>query len=93
MPLKMRPIGLGSGAYKDNVDYNVFSGEWLIGRIYERNGFPDEVRFFWSLHGVVLTRPPSIHTDGTPANREGAKAQFQKSWDARKAWAKPEEVP
>jgi putative tryptophan/tyrosine transport system substrate-binding protein len=34
MPLKMRPIGLGSGAYKDNVDYNVFSGEWLIGRIY-----------------------------------------------------------
>jgi len=63
MPLKMRPIGLGSGAYKDNVDYNVFSGEWLIGRIYERNGFPDEVRFFWSLHGVVLTRPPSIHTD------------------------------
>ena len=40
MPLKMRPIGLGSGAYKDNVDYNVFSGEWLIGRIYERNGFP-----------------------------------------------------
>jgi hypothetical protein len=51
------------------------------------------VRFFWSLHGVVLTRPPSIHTDGTPANREGAKAQFQKSWDARKAWAKLEEVP
>ena len=70
MPLKMRPIGLGSGAYKDNVDYNVFSGEWLIGRIYERNGFPDEVRFFWSLHGVVLTRPPSIHTDGTAANLE-----------------------
>ena len=31
--------------YQDNVDYSVFSGEWLIGR-YERNGFPDEVRFF-----------------------------------------------
>jgi hypothetical protein len=58
------PTGLGHGVYKDNIDYNVFSGEWLIGRIYERNGFPDEVRFFWSLHGVVLTRPPSIHTDG-----------------------------
>ena len=43
MPLKMRPTGLGSGTYKDNVDYSVFSGEWLIGRIYERNGFPDEV--------------------------------------------------
>ena len=45
MPLKLRPTGLGSGTYKDNVDYSVFSGEWLIGRIYERNGFPDEVRF------------------------------------------------
>jgi hypothetical protein len=43
MPLKMRPTGLGSGTYKDNVDYSVFSSEWLIGRIYERNGFPDEV--------------------------------------------------
>ena len=52
MTLKMCPTGLGSGTYKDNVDYSVFSGEWLIGRIYERNGFPDEVRFFWSLHGV-----------------------------------------
>ena len=93
MPLKMRQTGLGSGTYKDNVDYSVFSGEWLIGRIYERHGFPDEVRFFWSLHGVVLTRPPSIHTDGTRANREGAKAQCQKSWDARKAWANLEEVP
>ena len=27
MPLKMRQTGLGSGAYQDNVDYNVFSGE------------------------------------------------------------------
>ena len=64
MALTMRHAGLGHGVYKDNIDYNVFSGEWLIGRIYERNGFPDEVRFFWSLHGVVLTRPPGIHTDG-----------------------------
>jgi hypothetical protein len=89
----MRPTDLGQGVYKDSIDYGVFSGEWLIGRIYERHGFPDEVRFFWSLHGVVLTRPPSIHIDGTPANREGAKARFQKSWDARKAWAKMEEAP
>jgi hypothetical protein len=46
MALTMRPTGLGSGAYQDNIDYNIFSGEWLIGRIYERNGFLDEVRFF-----------------------------------------------
>ena len=39
MALTMRPTGLGSGAYQDNVDYNVFNGELLIGRIYERKGF------------------------------------------------------
>ena len=87
------PTVLGSGAYKDNLDYSVFSGEWLIGRIYEREGFPDEVRFFWSLHGVVLTPPPSVHTDGFAPTLDGAKAQFQKSWDAWKAWAKLEEAP
>jgi hypothetical protein len=87
MPLKLRPTGLGSGIYQDNIDYNIFSGEWLIGRIYERNGFPDEVRFFWSLHGVVLTRPPGIHTDGHAPTLDDAKAHFQKSWDAWKAWA------
>jgi hypothetical protein len=76
------PTGLGSGAYKHNVYYSVFSGDWCIGRIYERHGFPDAVRFFWSLHGVVLTRPPSVHTDGHAPTLEEAKEQFQKSWDA-----------
>ena len=52
MALKMRPTGLGHGVYKDAVDYAVFSGDWNIGRIYERRGFSDAVRFFWSLHGV-----------------------------------------
>jgi hypothetical protein len=26
MTLKMRPTGLGSGSYKDSIDYSVFSG-------------------------------------------------------------------
>ena len=52
----------------------------MIGRIYERNGSPDEVRFFWSLHGVVLTRPPSVNTDDAAATLDEAKAHFQKSW-------------
>ena len=34
-----------------------------------------------------------MHTDGTAANLEEAKAQFQKSRDAWKAWAKMEEAP
>jgi hypothetical protein len=40
MALTMRPTGLGSGAYQDNIDYNIFSGEWLIGGIYERKRLP-----------------------------------------------------
>ena len=54
MTLTMRPTGLGHGVYKDAIDYAVFSGAWNVGRIYERRGFSDAVRFFWSLHGVVL---------------------------------------
>ena len=41
MPLKMRPTGLSSGFYKDDVDYSVFCGEWCIGRIYEKHSSPD----------------------------------------------------
>jgi hypothetical protein len=52
MALTMRPTGLGHGVYTDCIDYSVFAGAWNIGRIYERRGFSDAVRFFWSLHGV-----------------------------------------
>jgi hypothetical protein len=38
MVLTMRPTGLGHGVYKDNIDYNIFSGEWEVGRIYETRG-------------------------------------------------------
>ena len=106
MALTMRPTGLGHGVYKDDIDYSVFSGVWLIGRIYERKGFPDDVRFFWSLHGLVLTRPPDIRTDGhTPsleaanlrtdnrvATLEAAKVEFEATWRQWLAWAKLGEV-
>ena len=44
------------------------------------------------MHGIVLTRPPRIRTNGSAASLEEAKAEFQKSWDAWKAWAKLEET-
>jgi hypothetical protein len=46
MALTMRPTGVGHGVYKDGIDYGIFSGDWLIGRIYRRKGFPNDVRFF-----------------------------------------------
>ena len=88
MALTMRPTGLGSGIDKDRADYSVFCGEWNIGRIYEVRGGPDHLRWFWSftLHGP-MTRSDRV------ATLDDAKAQFQKSWVAWKAWAKLEEVP
>jgi hypothetical protein len=40
MPLKLRPSDLNSGIDKDRLDYIVFSGQWNIGRIYQREADP-----------------------------------------------------
>jgi hypothetical protein len=45
MTLTMRATGLGHGVYKASIDYSIFAGAWNIGRIYERRGFSDAVRF------------------------------------------------
>jgi hypothetical protein len=88
MPLKLRPTGLGSGIDKDRPDYTVCTGEWEIGRIYETRGGPDNLRWFWSMNANgPMTR------SGRVATLEDAKAQFRKSWDAWKEWAKLDEVP
>jgi hypothetical protein len=86
MALKLRSTGIGSGIETDRADYTVFTGEWEVGRIYQTRGGPDSLRRFWSL---------TIWSDDTLRSRgdlEEAKAQFRKSWDAWKAWAKLEEV-
>ena len=87
MALKMRPTGLGHGVYKDRQDYTVYSGGWDIGRIYESRGGPEHLRWFWSF----AVQGPMTRADKV-ATLEEAKAQFQKSWDAWKAWAKMEEA-
>ena len=51
-------------------------------------GGPDNLRWFWSM----TVNGPMTRADRV-ATLEEAKAQFQKSWDAWKAWAKLEEVP
>src|SRR5207342_1967563 len=87
MALKLRPTGLGSGIDKDRPDYTVVTGEWEVGRVYETRGGPDNLRWFWSM----TVNGPMTRSDRV-ATLEEAKAQFQKSWDAWKAWAKMEEV-
>jgi hypothetical protein len=78
MALTMRPTGLGSGAYKDNVDYNIFSGEWLIGRIYEVRGGPEHLQWFWAMR--FPSKPESLRTDNCVATLEAAKAEFEANW-------------
>jgi hypothetical protein len=87
MVLTMRPAGLSSGIDQDRTDYTVFCGEWNIGRIYETRGGPDNLRWFWSM----TVNGPMTRADRV-ATLEEAKAQFQKSWDEWKAWAKLSEM-
>jgi hypothetical protein len=49
---------------------------------------PNSLRWFWS-----LTVDGPMTRSGREATLKEAKAQFQKSWDAWKAWAKLEETP
>ena len=87
-PAAARSTGLGSGIDKDRPDYTVYCGRWDVARIYETRGGPDSLRWFWSM----TVNGPMTRSDRV-ATLEEAKAQFQKSWDAWKAWAKLEEVP
>ena len=90
MALTMRSAGLSSGIDQDRADYTVFCGQWNIGRIYEVRGGPDHLRWFWALH--FPSKPESLRTDNRVATLEAAKAEFEASWEAWKAWAKLEEV-
>ena len=69
--LILRPTGLGSGIDKDRPDYTVYCGGWAVGRIYERRGGPDSLRWFWS---STVTCP--VTRSGRVATLEEAKAQF-----------------
>ena len=85
MAFTMRPTGLGSGIDKDRPDYTVVAGEWPHLRNTPRS----------RQSALVLVddrNGPMTRSDRVAALEE-AKAQFQKSWDAWKAWAMLEEVP
>jgi hypothetical protein len=88
MPLKLRPTGLGSGIDKDRQDHTVYSGGWTLGGLTKARGGPEHLRWFWSF----AVQGPMTRSNRVPTLEE-ARAQFQKSWDAWKAWAKLEEVP
>ena len=83
---------MAHGIDKDRADYTVFSGEWNIGRIYEVRR---RSRFICGGFGrcTFPSKPESLRTDNRVATLEAAKAEFEASWEAWKAWAKLKEAP
>jgi hypothetical protein len=87
----MRPTGLGHGVYADAIDYNVFSGEWCIGRIYEQRTGPKGLRWFWALHAPGGRE--TLRASNRVATLEVAKAEFEGELEAMEGVAKMEEAP
>ena len=90
MALKMRPTGLDHGVYKVVPDYSIRCGEWCIGRIYETQTGPADLRWFWALHAP--SKPGSMRTSNQVATLDQAKAEFEASWKQRKPWAGLEQM-
>ena len=59
MPLTMRPTGLASPVDKDRQDLLSTAASGPMGRIYEQRGEPEHMRWFWTLYGAVVVRPPA----------------------------------
>jgi hypothetical protein len=57
MPLTLRPTGLSSPAYTDQLDYTVYEEGRAIGRMYEDKQALPELRWFWSITVYV---PPML---------------------------------
>ena len=89
LALTMRSTGLGSGAYKNDPDFVVYSGAWQIGRIYEEPGSPQRLRWYWSLHGI-LGKPLELRTDGQRSRPR--RPSLMASWKRWLEWAKLGEV-
>jgi hypothetical protein len=76
MALLLRPTGLSSPAYANQLDYIVIEDDRTIGRMYEDPHAPADYRWFWS---ITLHVDPAlgITTNGRVPTLEEAKAQFK----------------
>jgi hypothetical protein len=76
--------------YKNTVDYNIFCGEWCIGRIYETRTGPESLRWFWALHAPG--KPGEMRTSITSQRWTRPRPNSKRAWKQWKAWAGMEEV-
>jgi hypothetical protein len=91
MGLTLRPAGLGSAADKERRNYTVFSGEFVVGRIYEERGAPADLQWFWAITGIFGT-PAHMRLDGHAPTLEAAKAALGETWRTWLGWAKLTEI-
>ena len=75
------PTGLGSGAYKDNVDYNVQRRVVDSAASMKSEAAPEHLRWFWALH--FPSKPENLRTDNRVATLEAAKVEFEASCSSR----------
>jgi hypothetical protein len=80
MSLTLRPTGLSSPVFADQLDYTVLADNRVIGRMYEDRYAHPRLRWFWSITVFVGSRP-GIATHGKTATIEEAKAAFIKNWN------------
>ena len=88
MLLEFRPTGLGPGSARTGLITSSLPASGRSAASTKRAAVLTICAGFWSM----TVNGPMTRSDRV-ATLEEAKAQFQKSWDAWKAWAKLEEVP
>src|SRR5262249_7948314 len=77
-PLVLRHARKRRGLARGQDDYDVMSGERVIGRIFRRSvGVPPERPWMWCISGVIVS---SNH--GFAATLDEAKAAFAATWRA-----------
>ena len=86
--LTLRPTGLSSPVYQDQLDYVVIEDGRTIGRLYEDEHALPELCWFWSI-AVFVGYRPGVTTNGRTPSLEQAKAQFLENWQKCRDGSRP----
>jgi hypothetical protein len=90
MQLSLRHTGLAPPEL-DRKDYVVTDDGREVGRLYEDQYTPPDMRWYWSIL-VIGAHQAGIKTSGHAATLEQAKADFQANYKRWLVWARLEEA-
>jgi hypothetical protein len=80
-PLVLRHASKRSSGTWGPDDYDVFAGDWDIGRIFKpRAGVPEVHPWMWTITAAVVM--PALPSHGFSASLDEAKARFAETWRA-----------